>query len=392
MSRFPLFSCCAGALTTLRNLAATPVTYVQGLQPAVDVTYKDITYNTTVAQHNVTVYPRYLRVAAQGFTVSDITYVSGAAISSITGDSIQRSVDGATTISCRVVNEEIGYDEELTFTIPADSSYSAFTPVNVFVNWVSGSLAEHVTAQMAAATAGKTAADRPIFSTYTSGSLIRNMASPITAFNGYTGLSPWNSYGGQFRAGTLITSQHIWFALHYPMPIGTVVTFVAADNTVVTRTIVSSAVVTGDAMIAKLDSPVPGTITPCKMLAANHTSYLPTMNVQIINGNSPIGKIPAFATNQNELGSIGALTAVTADSSVIYGDHPNYAGWMHSLISGDSGSPILIPINGDLVALACYTGPGGGQHLTAEQAQATVNLLGGGQTILTPSMTEFPAY
>lgn len=52
-----------------------------------------------------------------------------------------------------------------------------------------------------------------------------------------SGQSPWNSLGKYARSGTLISPRHIIFARHFPFSASTTITFIASDNSVVSRKI-----------------------------------------------------------------------------------------------------------------------------------------------------------
>jgi hypothetical protein len=78
----------------------------------------------------------------------------------------------------------------------------------------------------------------------------------------WSGLSPFNSSGGYNKGGALITPKHLVFANHYQFAIGDTITFIDGDDNVANRTITKKQRVgTSDAMVAELDSEVPGTIT-----------------------------------------------------------------------------------------------------------------------------------
>jgi hypothetical protein len=73
--------------------------------------------------------------------------------------------------------------------------------------------------------------------------------------------SPWNSYGGQYRAGVLITSNIILTSQHWNLPVGTTVRFVTSSNTVISRSVVSNFNLFtspnyNDVTVSKLNAPI----------------------------------------------------------------------------------------------------------------------------------------
>ena len=175
---------------------------------------------------------------------------------------------------------------------------------------------------------------------------------------------------------TAITQQHVITSGHVDVTsllnVDDTVRFITADNptTVITRTIrgkvrhpnyVPSSYYP-DFTVCTLDSPLPPTITPCKMLPANYASYL---------GYLENGRPPAMVLNQAEQASVAELRDLgPSEPSYAYfvrpGLHRKRLEFYNDLIPGDSGNPaflIIKPPNtglDTLVLLTTWTGAGPG--------------------------------
>ena len=167
--------------------------------------------------------------------------------------------------------------------------------------------------------------------------------------------SPWNSSGGHKRAGTLVTPRHVIGAAHYEYSVGAVVRFVEKDGTVHDRTVTGKARHPDysphipDLTIYTLDSDLPDTIKPCAVMPSDYTSYL--VNEQV--------KTACLGLDQEEKALIidwnsgGRMRTPTDPNRLIF--HENK-------ISGDSGNPAFIIVDGELVLMTVWTwgGAGGG--------------------------------
>lgn len=200
------------------------------------------------------------------------------------------------------------------------------------------------------------------------GRFIRN---PNCWLNGITNIScfspaqlsgaAWNQ-----RAGTLVTKKHIILAKHFTIAIlegGTPLIFVDENNNVIRRNLIQYAFdsVT-DIAVGLLDSEIPSNIKIAKVLPKNYQNYMGYPG-------SPTN-ILAIALNQNEIASLRAWTgllnySVTA-SSYQYVNVVNinenyvnsalkpYVSFSNSTAIGDSGNPIFIVINNELVMVGYY--------------------------------------
>ena len=132
--------------------------------------------------------------------------------------------------------------------------------------------------------------------------------------------------------------------------------FVAADNTVVERTVTGKkrhpdyVPYQPDLTIYTLDSDVPAGINFCKVMPSNAFSY-------ISQGNLNYTCIPALRLDQEEKGLIGDLANVSTFSYPVDADRLIFS---ESLIVGDSGNPAFLVVNGELVLVTVWTYGGGG--------------------------------
>lgn len=194
--------------------------------------------------------------------------------------------------------------------------------------------------------------------------------------------SPWNSEGGNLLAGTLISPRHIVFANHYQLSVGTTIRFVAMNGTVVNRTMTAKQAVDDDIMVGLLDSDVPAGISFAKVLPDDAETKLRAGS-------------PVLAFDQEEKALVIDFSWVA--NGVLWGDRPvtnqTRATYAESLISGDSGNPGFVIINGEAVLVTTWTygGPGAGpaMHGHISGINAAMTALGGGYQLTTIDLSGF---
>ena len=181
-----------------------------------------------------------------------------------------------------------------------------------------------------------------------------------------TCISPWNSNNGIRKAGTAITKRHIINARHYTYPVGTTVRFITNDNQVVDRTISSLYTQSSsqiDLCIYTLNEDLPDTITPCKLLPANYTNYLTV---------SRKNYIPVLSLDFEEKANIHACTSIAPSNPKppsVYTDiskpkRLSELNFYEKAIVGDSGNPIFMIINNQLVLITVRYTTGSGSACT----------------------------
>ncbi len=203
------------------------------------------------------------------------------------------------------------------------------------------------------------AANKPIFSVqnHTSGIYTRNLDCWASDLD-LTCVSPWNSKGIYLRAGTLVTPRHCILAAHFQIQKGDSIRFVTKDNVTVRRKVIAHLInnvnnaTTGntympDMEIITLDSDVPSSITPCQFLPSNWKTYISN------NGY----KIPVLYTDQQEKALVSEIDYIdyTKLFRSLVPTLPNRLALNEAVVSGDSGNPEFLILNGKLVIIGCIT-------------------------------------
>lgn len=198
-------------------------------------------------------------------------------------------------------------------------------------------------------------AEKAIYSTqdHDTPTYIRNPNRVAPAIN-LTALSPWNSSLGNKKAGTAITPRNYVLAKHYHIPVDATIRFVELDGTVHDRTVVHTEQVNYDLQIGRLDEDLPAAITPASIPPANLADYF------LMEGFYVVEATVAFYTDQEEKLLIGCLNWIT-NANIDINESANYAAFWETPISGDSGSPVFIVVNGTVVILfTFFSGSGTG--------------------------------
>ena len=165
--------------------------------------------------------------------------------------------------------------------------------------------------------------------------------------------SPWNSRGGNKQAGTLITPRHCILVAHYNLKAGDSIRFVTKDNITIRRKIIAHKVNTDfytnlpDLEIITLDSDVPSSIKPCEFLPANYKTYIT---------NDGDG-LPVLYTDQEEKALVADIWSINNNKffDLQVPVSSNRSALNESVITGDSGNPIFLILNGKPVIIGCFT-------------------------------------
>ncbi len=201
-----------------------------------------------------------------------------------------------------------------------------------------------------------------------------------------TPISPWNSHNSYRRAGVLISPCHILCAAHYPIDDDSTIRFIDASNNVITRTMETMIVHPDydepspdyDIAIGVLNNDVPAGIGHVKILPDDWEDYLPT------NGTD----IPILTTDDKEEAIVRDLSDLSLDSRAYYdgSSNPIRSPFKGSIWIGDSGNPVFMILDGQLVLLCVHTFPNGGWavHETIADINQMMTDLGGGY-----QLTEF---
>jgi len=186
--------------------------------------------------------------------------------------------------------------------------------------------------------------------------------------------SPWNSFGTNQRAGTLITPRHIVYAKHFPIQPGSTIRFVTADNQVITRTITltandgTPAGGSPDIDVGLLNEDVPDSIKPCYLLPDNYLDYLSYKNIPSLSATFIPYRPGAICLDQEEKALVGDFLMFTGtpstNASVSQTAPPkaNKSALWEGITGGDSGNPMFLIYEGRLILITTWLTPGGGSN------------------------------
>lgn len=269
--------------------------------------------------------------------------------------------------------------------------YTATTNVHEFLGFVPGSLRATVDADMLARNA--TGLINPYETTTTWPNLVRN-TNVWTKDMDLTCVSPYNSLGSWRYNFTLVTPQHFVFASHWPstgtnssLIDGHTLYFVDSTNGLHSREVVKARQVWMDCSVGLLDTPLPAAVTPAKIIDTN--DFAKFKGVETLRPDStlvgPSGMIGVHVRPTYARAVRVPFDPPTPDSNTYWWssrDPDLRHSDTHSgtnYVAGESGSPVLLCIDGQtVIAQTLYTGGGAGPHIAAlrSQIEATMATLG----------------
>ena len=289
--------------------------------------------------------------------LQDATIVAGVA-ATLQGDTLVFVEDGQVRVTGRVGHRRVVLD--------VDMIQRGGDVVDVDVSYVAGTFADILNSEALVRTEGKNKTSMPVFTTqdHATSTYVRNPDCWAADLHGeLTCASPWNSVGGPTRAGTLVTPRHAICARHFPIPNGTILRFVAEDNTVHERVVVKTSYglrfdsrgISSDFLVLLLDSDLPASIKPCKILGNDV--------FDVVDG--PWRVMAGFANlalDQQEhaiinpcrgvdFASMGGLSAEVGSP---------FREFSEVIIGGDSGNPMFLAINGELALYTTFSSRYGG--------------------------------
>lgn len=311
------------------------------------------------------------------------TFAIAGESASLSGNIINRVSDGSV-----VATASFG---RLTKAVRLHLERTGGETFDEFVQHRTGSLAKHVVDAMESLAAGHVAADTDIFATqdHAAGDYVRNENLWLEAVD-TTAFSPWNSYDGNRRAGVAVSPRHTIHAWHYPVTVGTTLRFVTASSVVVERTVSDTLSLPGqyttDTKVALLDSDLPASITFAKVFPSDLGDYLPTVET---------ASLPVIGIDQQE-------KSLTRELSELEGGQIRantytqgiFADLSEEIIPGDSGNPVFLLVNGELVLLSLWTSPTTGPafHSLLTEINAAMTTLGGGYQLTPIDLSSFTNY
>ena len=251
--------------------------------------------------------------------------------------------------------------------VDLDTKQRASVTTDQFSHWVEGSLAEDVSNAVDTRIAGKTpSVTKPIYSTqdHAAETYVRN-ASCWASDLDLTGISPWNSRGGNKRAGTLITSDAMICAKHYGFTAGDRVRFVRADNSVVTMTVKVGGVRNiddTDIQICVFTEEVPAGIAHYKVFPSDVMNHFLRISSDDTGVSVPWAThtLPALVLDQEEKALVVDIFKMDTGVNGKYPINETRLAFNESLIPGDSGNPVFLIVADELVLTTCLLGGFGG--------------------------------
>lgn len=207
------------------------------------------------------------------------------------------------------------------------------------------------------------------------GRFIRNPNCWLNGVSNISCFSPAQLSGAAWnqRAGTLITKKHIVLAKHFVFAIlegGTPIIFVDENNNVIRRNLVQYAndSVT-DISIGLLDNEIPSNIKIAKVLPKNYQLYMgypeDMLAVAIDQQEKAILKTWTGLLNYITSGvSYQYVNVVSPDVNYARPDFFQYVSFNEDIVTGDSGNPMFIILDNELVLLSCWHTPWSGPFIT----------------------------
>jgi hypothetical protein len=253
-------------------------------------------------------------------------------------------------------------------------------------------ITNHINISITSKLLNKTPSDRLVYSSQNpyggvgdAGFWTRN---PNCWLNGVTNIScfsPAQRSGANWwqRGGTLITRKHALFAKHFATSIisgGTPLIFVDEYNNAISRKIINYGYDLTDIAIALLDEEVPSNIKIAKVLPPNYTEYFKISGLDD-------DMILAVGLDQEE-------KAILKRTSFVFGNYivPNisvynllntspYYAFTEDIVVGDSGNPVFLIIDNELVVLTTWWTPSSGPFITTryDAVNSIINNLSPGE-------------
>jgi hypothetical protein len=328
---------------------------------------------------------------------------SNPAVATVSNAVVEHVAPGVATITADAGN---GNEASLTLSFAETGGET----VDVLKSYVEGSLAHHIFHAVNDRVLGKNPATQgALFTT-------RDHATPIYTRNANVWASDidltccavyTSTQQPDLRAATLIAPDVVHMVTHYEVGVGGVIRFVTPDNEVIERTVISrrsSKEHTGldyDVSVARLNAPVPESISPAKVMPANWLEYIGQLAYR--------RPIPCIDTVPNRRLGISLIvgggpgkwmeTRAPIEPPLIVDPLPEYTVWKefwNQKVAGASGNPAFWIINGEAVFLHGFSYSWAGNHLGQEPIRGIVNAMMtalGSPYQLTPAdLSAFPTY
>lgn len=245
----------------------------------------------------------------------------------------------------------------------------------------------------------KTPADRLVYSSQNpyggvgdAGIWVRNPNCWLNGVANISCFSPAQRSGANWwqRGGTLITRKHALFAKHFVTSVlpngGTPLIFVDENNNAIKRNIINYGYDLTDIAIAVLDEEVPSNIKIAKVLPANYQDYIEILSYKYAVGLDQEEKAILKQANLSygnydvSDGQGGTINVPNIGIHSLPSTDPYYA-FTEDIIVGDSGNPVFLIIDNELVVLTTWWTPSTGPFITTryDAVNAIINSLSPGQ-------------
>lgn len=207
------------------------------------------------------------------------------------------------------------------------------------------------------------------------GKFIRNPNCWLNGVSNISCFSPAQMSGAAWnqRAGTLITKKHIALGKHFVFAIlegGTPIIFVDENNNVVRRNLIQYAYDSlTDIAIGLLDSEVPSNIKIAKVLPKNYQTYMgypkDMLAVSIDQQEKAIVKTwTGLLSYTTSGGSYKYVNVVSPSVNYAKAEFAQYLPFHEDTVTGDSGNPIFIIMDNELVLIGTWHTPWSGPFIT----------------------------
>ncbi|MGJ8656213.1 MAG: hypothetical protein ACSHX6_07170 [Akkermansiaceae bacterium] len=177
------------------------------------------------------------------------------------------------------------------------------------------------------------------------------------------------------RTCTLVTQQHVVMASHYKRPVPSSVVFHDRNGKRIERVLVSARNVHGDCAVGLLNEPVPAGYKVYPLLA-------PAEGLE-----ERLKGEFVLVTDQNKRVFVHEVARIVSDKMFLRYDPEKKLGYGKMLVSGDSGNPSFIMVNGEPVLVETHlsggagAGPFYGSAVLIEKLKATISALGGAGSV-----------
>jgi len=333
----------------------------------VDAVLETWTVTQAIREHQITI--PYIRNAT-GATVNYSSSNEAVATVDQTGRATFVST-GEALITAELAGYEASISREFS-----DGYVTAWTNIiGGATGWVRKEITDNV---VTALTADAGANDDELFDTrdWVAHTYVRNASCWAYATTGgtapWTGIAVWatgkTGTGAQAIRGTVISPDIVVFADHNAPVVGRQFKWLGSDNVIHTRTLISRLRLgASDAAIGRLNEALPAAVVPLKLLPTNYEMSFYTVGKWGL-------QLPAINVNRNLQASVHQIRpgwySLPPQNALM-------APYYQTPVSGDSGSPIVMVIDDQLVLAFTWHTPWAGSGFSQVAVNAAVATLGG---------------